>query len=1468
MAERNSGSRSPAIKVGTLTVRLLRPLDVDGSVPGRRHRRTFSRSVYIPTPQGSEDEAEYNGDDGDGDLEPRPTGSCGLESGCQGHADGARRPADNGADGCVDIRSSPGGRDTGGRTETSGAHKSTQIGPGLEPDGAVGVEGAGGEDAPPRSPRPHYGPGATAGRPAVPRASPVDAVLDPARGVRGADGPGPVAPGAVGLPGVQARVPQRPVVRPVSVDRSPPCDGHRKPSDDLADEDDDAGVRGARVAERGEDREEEEDEEVEESEGNEKIAATTAVRKDAKEAGRAVAVGGGEEETGERHGAAGPRGAAGGGSPPAGDGHVRRPGVVRATATWRPGRADSDAGVVTHPERATAPSASSSSSSPPLSSARLTSPPPSSSSLSATTAVAAAPIGRDGSYVNDGARVERNTTPAGGAVQKVGDHRPTAIIDLTSVKIDLGSRPPDEPSSPEARAFLADVGVSMSGGGGGGGAASAARQTGSADDADLTIINATTHHSAKRSVTATTAAGGPGGGSGNTGVYTRPIRFGQPRGTAAGAAAPVNAAVIPRPTLPIIFIGNDALYPVGLSPVQNAGGPICIPPAVLAGPGASTSASAAATATSATFQQPVLAYRPVQCYGNLTARAVFPVGQPQQRPRDRSERPQPPPPPSQQLPSPARQQPPVPAAPLSVPSADRGRAAAVVAQSPDDRGGGADGGVRDVPGGHVLLQPTPGTAATALAPTTSVGAATANNDATTANTSSATAPSPTATAAPTEPGPVAENDGDADVAAVTADLQAQPSSPSERQRHPQRRRSPTPPTAAPASDGDPTPPPGAGAAVGPVGIQGPGPLPRLVRDATHEVLSQLPASAMLSSAAYASVMMAAATTGEDERRKRQRREEEASLYLLSEVAEAKHKQQTLLLSTEPQNAVKRENIIIENPMWTGESRHRRHRQRPAGDAEVGDVGAGNATKKRRLEEEEQAATREAADGAVGVDDGSRKSSPLFGVPPRKAPTEMASATQEEAETVTGKLYLPSSPPPSFLSSEEASAGLTSIEVQGPGPSSGAGDFPAVSRSPSPSGLSVSFGDKIPPYQQPPSSSSQDTGASPASSGVGGNETPPLSSGTTASTPPPPQQQPPPPPPPPPPPSTGRLSSEAYLTYAHDTVDGLVRQIGLVYSGLADLLQGLGKIRARGGGARNNGRGVTTDNETPLSTAVNGVNGSGGADGGENGVENVGESEEGGGFSDPTASGAAPSHGGGGGSYDAIVNRGRGSAAGRAAAAEALCSSALAQAGQLRNVVIAIQTATRDEELGRGYVRSNVCDLRYVEIETDIIDVPWSNSHHFLNASVITLPPPAVQEVYRNTVQYFLNQMRSYGPACQICVSCSKQEPLYQLRNDLKGIQNLCVTLVIKNRSFVGVPSYSARSARQLMCNDENFLAAHPFDGRQVRGGRRAFVLYKYALLISSSHVGDLLCAGHLALQACYSNWPIMHVYTRRCRGPV
>ncbi|UVZ34414.1 spliced nuclear protein ORF-K [Elephant endotheliotropic herpesvirus 3B] len=1433
MAERNSGNQSPAIKVGTLTVRLLRPHGVDGSVPGRRSRRTFSRSVYIPTPQGSEDEAEHNGDDGDGDLEPRPTGSRDLVSGCQGHADGARRPADNGADGCVDIRSSPGGRDTGGRTETSGAHKSTPIGPGLEPDGAVGVEGAGGEDAPPpRSPSPHYGPGATAGRPAVPRASAADAVLDPDRGDRGADGPGPAAPGAVGLPGVQARVPQRPVVRPVPVDRSPPGDGHRKPSDDLADEDDDTGLRGARVAERGEHRGEEESGEEAEEYGKGTAETTTTTIAGAKDGGSSVAVER-EEGVGERYGVAGAHGASGGRSPARGDGRVRRPGVVRATATWRPGRADSDAGVVTHPEWAAAPSAScssSSSASPPLSSPRFT--PPPSSSLSAATPL----IGRDGSYVNDDAGAERNTTPGGGAVQKSGDHRPAAIIDLTSVKIDLGSRPPDAPSSPEARAFLADVGVPMSGGGGVV-AATAARQTGSADDADLIIINTTTHHSAKRSTTASTAAGGHGG-NGNTGIYTRPIRFGQPRGTAAGAGAPVNAAVIPRPTLPIIFIGNDALYPVGLSPVQNAGGPICIPPAVVTGP----RASAAATAT-ATFQQPVLAYRPVQCYSNLAARAVFPANQPQQRSRGHGERPQPLPPAQQQQQQQRQQQPRVPAAPLSVPPADRGRAAAVVAPSPDDRGGGADGGVRDGPGGDVLLQPPSGTAATAFD-------STAGDDAVASTCAAAPAAAPatpTTPATTTEPGRVAENHGDADAAVAAAAVQTEPA---------QQRRSPptaTPTagaTTAPAAGVDP-PPTGTGAAVGPVGVQGPSTLPapappQLRPDVTPHVLPQLSASAMLSSAAYASVMMAA--TGEDERRKRPRREEEASLYLLSEVAEAKHKHQTLLLSTEQQNAVKRENIIIENPMWTGKS------QRQNGDGDAGDVGAGNATKRRRLGEEEQAATETAA-GTV-PDDGSRRPSSLFGVPSRKAPTEMASATQE-AEIVTGKLRAPSPPP--FLSPEEATAaGLTSIEVQGPGPL-GDGDFPAVSRSPSPSGLSVSSGDKIPPYQQQPPPPSQDTGDLPTSSGVGGNETPPLSSGTTASTPPPP-----PPPPPPPSSSTGRLSSEAYLTYAHDTVDGLVRQIGLVYSGLADLLQGLGKIRARGGGVRNNGRGVS-DHET-LFTAVNGVNGSGGPD--ENVVENVGESEEGGGFSDHSASsGAAPSHGGGG-AYDTVVNRGRGSAASRAAAAEALCSSALTQAGQLRNVVIAIQTATRDEELGRGYVKSNVCDLRYVEIETDIIDVPWSNSHHFLNASVITLPLPAVQEVYRNTVQYFLNQMRSYGPACQICVSCSKQEPLYQLRNDLKGIQNLCVTLIIKNRSFVGVPSYSARSARQLMCNDENFLAAHPFDGQQVRGGRKAFVLYKYALLISSSHMGDLLCAGHLALQACYNNWPIMHVYTRRCRGPV
>ncbi|UEH20662.1 nuclear protein ORF-K [Elephant endotheliotropic herpesvirus 6] len=294
------------------------------------------------------------------------------------------------------------------------------------------------------------------------------------------------------------------------------------------------------------------------------------------------------------------------------------------------------------------------------------------------------------------------------------------------------------------------------------------------------------------------------------------------------------------------------------------------------------------------------------------------------------------------------------------------------------------------------------------------------------------------------------------------------------------------------------------------------------------------------------------------------------------------------------------------------------------------------------------------------------------------------------------------------------------------------------------------------------------------------------------------------------PNMPKATPENYLSYAHHSVDYIVRYISMVHMGLTDLVQGLSKIqRKRGGGSKSEG----AENEDQASADTR----------------------------------------------TAVVAR--------ANAAHILCSSAMTLVTDLRNTVLAAQTAMRDEELGQGYIRSNVSALHYVEIETDIIDVPWSTNTAFINATIISLPEPAVLEVYRNTVYYFLNQMRLYGTSCQICISCIKQDPLYQLRNQLKNIQNLCVTLIIKNHSFAAVPSYSNRIARQLICDEEGFIQAHPFHGNAARP-RQGFASYKYAMLVSSSNLGDLICAGHLCLQACYNCWPIVHVYTRRCRGPM
>nr|AID07082.1 spliced ORF-K glycoprotein [Elephant endotheliotropic herpesvirus 2] len=283
----------------------------------------------------------------------------------------------------------------------------------------------------------------------------------------------------------------------------------------------------------------------------------------------------------------------------------------------------------------------------------------------------------------------------------------------------------------------------------------------------------------------------------------------------------------------------------------------------------------------------------------------------------------------------------------------------------------------------------------------------------------------------------------------------------------------------------------------------------------------------------------------------------------------------------------------------------------------------------------------------------------------------------------------------------------------------------------------------------------------------------------------------------------------YLTYAHHSVDYLVRYISLVHVGLTDLIQGLSKIQKK------KGVGGKTEGAENEDTTV-----------------------------DPRTSLVA-----------------------RANAAHILCSSAMNLVNDLKNTVLAAQTAMRDEELGQGYIKSNVSALHYVEIETDIIDVPWNTNTAFINATVICLPEPAVTQVYRNTVYYFLNQMRLYGTSCQICISCVKQEPLYQLRTQLKNIQNLCVTLIIKNHSFSAVPSYSNRIARQMICDEEAFIQAHPLRGTSTRA-RQGFVSYKYAMLVSSTNLGDLICAGHVCLQACYNFWPIVHVYTRRCRGPL
>nr|AIJ01358.1 spliced nuclear protein ORF-K [Elephant endotheliotropic herpesvirus 5B] len=293
------------------------------------------------------------------------------------------------------------------------------------------------------------------------------------------------------------------------------------------------------------------------------------------------------------------------------------------------------------------------------------------------------------------------------------------------------------------------------------------------------------------------------------------------------------------------------------------------------------------------------------------------------------------------------------------------------------------------------------------------------------------------------------------------------------------------------------------------------------------------------------------------------------------------------------------------------------------------------------------------------------------------------------------------------------------------------------------------------------------------------------------------------------PNMPRSTPGNYLTYAHHSVDYLVRYISLVHVGLTDLIQGLSKIQKK--------RGVGGKNE---------------------GAEN-----------------------------DDMTVDPRTSLVARANAAHILCSSAMTLVNDLKNTVLAAQTAMRDEELGQGYIKSNVSALHYVEIETDIIDVPWNTNTAFINATVISIPEPAILEVYRNTVYYFLNQMRLYGTACQICISCVKQEPLYQLRTQLKNIQNLCVTLIIKNHSFSAVPSYSNRTARQMICDEEAFIQAHPLRGGSSRA-KQGFVSYKYAMLVSSSNLGDPICAGHVCLQACYNFWPIVHVYTRRCRGPM
>lgn len=169
-------------------------------------------------------------------------------------------------------------------------------------------------------------------------------------------------------------------------------------------------------------------------------------------------------------------------------------------------------------------------------------------------------------------------------------------------------------------------------------------------------------------------------------------------------------------------------------------------------------------------------------------------------------------------------------------------------------------------------------------------------------------------------------------------------------------------------------------------------------------------------------------------------------------------------------------------------------------------------------------------------------------------------------------------------------------------------------------------------------------------------------------------------------------------------------------------------------------------------------------------------------------------------------------------------------------------------------------------ETDVQsrEIMWiSHTQKSFRRSKITLSPSLSTKMYRSALEFCLGQVRLHGNAIQLCLTASTREVLYMVRETYKPVQNLLITLVIRDLTQDGRPAYGAATTERLLASPEKFMALNPLDRYPSNDGGAGFRFHQYFLTVSARNVADLLKALHLTLNAAYREWPALKVSIRK-----